>query len=145
MNMKAWRVKFTVGAAAPQCIYPVDDGATLTIEMAAQKVRDALFPDVWVIPDTPQHIENKTVWQLECQDIILREVVRVDRWECSVAGSDRRQTFKGYVYARNLGDAEKRARKYLDANGMAGVPRDRITLGLPISGDDFDPALPRMD
>lgn len=47
-------------------------------ELAAQWVRDALFPVGFLIPDTPRGIADKTVWQLEQQGIRIVEIVELD-------------------------------------------------------------------
>lgn len=99
-----------------------------TREQAAQVVRDALYPNGYLLPDTPRDIDNVTVWQMEQSGVRITHIAEMCRYHATVHDQSNATVYECHVVGRDSGHAREVLKAFLRTNEMADFAHMLIAL-----------------
>lgn len=90
-----------------------------TREHAAQLVRDTLYPNGYLIPDTPRGLSEVTVWQMEKSGVSIKDIAEVFRYHATVHDESNVTVYECHVEGRDPGHARDVLKAFFRTNKMA--------------------------
>ncbi|MEC4722796.1 hypothetical protein RY831_26915 [Noviherbaspirillum sp. CPCC 100848] len=99
-----------------------------TREQAARVLRDVLFPNGYLIPDTPHGIDEVTVWQMQASGVSIADIAEVFRYHATVHDETNASVYECHVVGRDPGHAREVLYAFLRTNQMEDFSRLPIVL-----------------